>query len=197
MKKILSVIIILCLLFTTGCAVQKPAPTPADTELENTEPENSVQDVDWNGGLVMLRQGMIETPQIMAVAFLGYYDGSDLSDWLATNCTTFCDNHPIFNQLDTSMIIGEGKELYCIVAMDENADISVNRTNESGEISEILLKCDGVKPLLVTCTDGDTEITLVDSNGNIASFYPSVYDGQLVKNNAVMDFTSYEDIVKG
>ena len=196
MKKIIAILCIPIFFLISGCASNQDVGKNDVSQV--TAPEDIKNDVDWDGGLTMLRQAMVETPQVMAVAYLGIYEGGDFSQWLLENCKMLCDNHPIFTELDESMIVGDGNELYCVVAADENADITVNRINASDEVTEILKKTDGKKPMIIAANGADykpdTEITLVDGEGRVAKFRPFTNDdGVLASNDAVIDFTSREE----
>lgn len=208
--KIVCALLCTCVFFAAGCSKEQPATkTPAgESEKPTQNPtetpaEPSAGEVDWNTAMTMLRQAMVETPQKMAVAYLGNYSsGTKLSEWFLENCPTLSQDQPFLKELSEDAILGDDGELYCIVALDENADLAVNRMGENGEVSAILHKGDGGKPLLVTANGAgfspDTAVTLVDSNGDVVQ-YSLMTDGngRLQKNDAVHDFTNYEDVVAG
>ena len=205
MKRVVAILCLALCLLTAGCKTAKKETKPSDTGAPEKTPDNVTTDTvkdeaDWDGGLVMLRQAMTETPQVMAVAYLGSYNGEDLDEFLTDRCATMLDNHPIFTELTPDMMLGSGYELYCVVAKDENAQISVNKLDESGNVTDVLHKCDGKKPILIAANGAgfspDTAISLVDENGNVQYYCFTTDDnGRLEKNDAVHDFSSYKDFL--
>lgn len=207
--KLIGILTCLCLLFAGCSAGQTPPPTedqpstdqpstdaPADTPSEDAP----ATEVDWDDTLTMIRQGMVGTPQMIAVAHLGYYGGvadAPLQNWMKENCPIQLDNHPFLTSFDEDTVIGGEGDLYCLVVLDENADISLNRLNENGEAVEILYKGDGKQAILFTANGAaivpDTSVVVVDSEGNSCEYRPMQEGGTLQPNEAVMDFTCYED----
>lgn len=206
--RICSILICICLL-TAGCSTEQPVQppdTPDNSQSGQTSPEPDAgevfEEVDWEAELMMLRQAMVDTPQKIAIAYLGYYGGvADLQmkDWLATYCPIQSDNHPFLKSFDEDTVIGGEGDLYCLVAFDETADISLNRLNEDGEVAEILYKGDGKQALLFTANgaafEPDTSVVLVDGKGESCEYRPmkNVY-GRLMPDEAVTDCTCYEDV---
>lgn len=207
--RVFNILICICLLMA-GCSTEQPQQPPqaSDSGQQSTDGQQSTnqpagetfKEVDREGELTMLRQGMVGTPQRIAVAYLGYYGGvadKPMKDWLADHCPIQSDNHPFLKNFDEDTVIGGEGDLYCLVALDENADISLNRLNEDGEVAEILYKGDGKQAILFTANGAgfapDTSVVLVDSEGESCEYRPMLENGTLLQNEAVMDFTCYED----
>ena len=191
-----------------GCSTKQPVQPPesSDNGQGQLSPApnagEALTEADWGAELMMLRQAMVDTPQKIAIAYLGYYGGAadlPMKDWLATYCPIQSDNHPFLKSFDGVAVIGGEGDLYCLVALDENADISLNRLNEDGEVAEILYKGDGKQALLFTADSAasapDISVVLVDGKGESCEYRPmkNVF-GRLMPAETVMDFTCYEDV---
>ncbi|MBR4881809.1 MAG: hypothetical protein IKU19_07735, partial [Clostridia bacterium] len=197
MKRILSVVLclILCLCLFGGCGKDKPEEPletndPADTaeavdtvDTVETEPADTTEpvsdEVDPAASLVSVRQAMIDTPAMMAVAYIGGTDSMEsvnTQEWINTLLPGFYSNLPFIGTIDDSRIIGERYgELYLVVPCDENASVSVNHVDESGEVTEVLYRSDYGEPLLVFANNtgfpSDTQINIVDNSGDILTYY--------------------------
>ena len=169
--------LVLCLSMLGGCAKTDVAPDadttdPADTaeavgtddtgvEPDDTEPADSdPADTDPAAGedaiaasLVSVRQAMIDTPAMVAVAYMGGTDSMesvDAVEWVKTLLPGFTGNLPFITAIDDSHIVGDRYgELYLVVPCDENASVSVNRVDEIGEVTELLYRSESGEPLLV------------------------------------------------
>ena len=135
--RILVVMLLVCsIVFTAGCNKKTALPPetfsetttePKPTETEPPTTENCVADPS----LTSFRQAMVDTPNVFAVAYLGYPEvvGEDLqSDPFAImqeNAYWLCEDLPFLMEIPQDRIVGENGELYCIVPRDENATVTV------------------------------------------------------------------------
>lgn len=176
----------------------------ADTTI--TEP-----DVDPSISLVSLRQGMIETTELFAAAYIGITETAEEVDpieWMKSKAPQLCEDLPFLTAIPESNIIGDRfGELYCIVPADPNASVAVNLVGFDGEEVEVLYRSESGEPVLLFCNQGrfapDAELHITDESGKSIVWYPKLDDrGYLAEaydldgNLAVMDFTSYGDMLK-
>lgn len=181
------VILTSCLL-ASGCTtpvkdVQSIHPTEATQATTTTVPITSTQPTEdlSDASLVSLRQSMVETPQLFAVACFGY-SAEELTDtfgFMQENAPELCENLPFL--LSIPNVIGTSGELYCIVPADENATVAVNAGawNEQDsvfEYNEVLYRSESGDPILLLCNntgwDPDTQVTITDSNGTVVIWHP-------------------------
>jgi len=203
-KKILLMLLILILAVSmtacgsSGDGENKPSPPPDD-------PDKGVTDAGPD--CVMLRQAMIETTDMAAVAFLGYYEGDyeGLDDYLDEY--KFAEDHPFIKEIDADHFVeSEGGELYCIVPADEESFVNVyewiisEENDFMGEVGNIIYE-GGADPFILRCNMSDimpnTFVEVVDSAGNTLEYIPqmSLMSGTLLKPYEVptiLDFTPYE-----
>ena len=125
------VAIMLCslLLLMAGCFKSIKLPE-VPTESVSTGPEETTGvtgPVAAVASLNSLRQAMVETPQLFAVAYFGYHDTID-SDLpvdpymvMQEYAPQLCADLPFLLDIPQERIIGEYGELYCIVPLDTDA----------------------------------------------------------------------------
>lgn len=94
-----------------GGSDMQPTPTGFSAEAEQS--------------LVWLRD-RIDFPQTMfGAAYLGYVEEGD--DWLSAADQAMLEAYPFLAEIDENHIIGSTGHLYCIVPVDENATVAINR----------------------------------------------------------------------
>ena len=224
-KVFYAVLCISCLLLT-GCelsaivqqVIQPDEPTEATQPTETTEVTQTTEmppvDTDAaDAALVSLRQAMVETPQLFAVAFFGYVPQDadvDPSAIMEEAAPQLCEDLPFLQLIRKENIIGTSGFLFCIVPADENATVAVNRrlwnveTERYGE-PEVLYRSEMGTPILVMCPNDnwmpDTEVIITDSIGNVAVWYPHLDSSYSVAplcdsngENMRFDFTSYDEL---
>ncbi|MBR5515686.1 MAG: hypothetical protein IKU52_05740 [Clostridia bacterium] len=220
MKKVLSgmLALIICMSLFVGCTKdikQQPIETNeiSDTE-EIVDTEEGEADItptsdgkdDIAASLMGVRQSMIGTPAMVAVAYLGTADSSETADtlnWVKKILPEFTGNLPFIAEIDESHIIGDRHlSLYLIVPCDVNASVAVNRVDENGEVAEVLYRSDYGDPILVYASNSvdtlDTEINIVDSDGNELSYAPKLNDMSYLtqySDLSVYDLTPYAEIL--
>ena len=195
-------LVLLGMLVTTGCG-KKPKkelpmpditlPSTESTEsTEQTEPEPT-QEAPQDASLVSLRQAMVETPQVFAVAYLGYpeiIDQDMQADPFAIMQETaywLREDLPFLMDIPQDRIVGETGELYCIVPKDENATVAVNKGTWVGDsepliYEEVIYRSESGDPILLFCNgsgwEPDTQVVITDSNGTVTTWYPQLDDNQ-------------------
>lgn len=192
--------------------------TQAPVSTENTlstEPEQTIAptqpDEDMtDASLISFRQAMVETPQLFAVAYLGYgtQEPSDPFRLMQETAPELCENLPFLLGIPKENVIGTSGELYCIVPADENATVAVNAgawNEEEGvfEYNEVLYRSESGAPVLLLCNntgwDPDTQVVITDSTGTVVTWH-SLRDsnGKLIpefnENGEIMflDFSPYD-----
>jgi len=154
-----------------------------------------------------LRNCMVDTPQTLAVAYLGCYSGEeDLRAWLETTCPLMVSEYSFLTGIPQERIIGQAGEVYCLVPGDAQYQVSIDLLREdSAEVAKVLYRSDSGEPILLLCNDGafypDTQVTVVDNMGNVLSFYPYCNSKGGVEipvnddsEELVMDFSDYFEV---
>ena len=199
-KNILLLVLVLALTVSiSACGdsgENNPSPPPVVPDKGTTEPD-----------CVMLRQAMIETTDMAAVAYLGYYEGDyeGLDEYLDEY--KLAEDHPFIKEIDADHFVeSEGGELYCIVPADEDSFVNVyewiisEENDFMGEVGNIIYE-GGADPFILRCNMSDimpnTFVEVVDSAGNTLEYIPqmSLMSGTLLKPYEVptiLDFTPYE-----
>ncbi|MBR2046989.1 MAG: hypothetical protein IJ960_00150 [Oscillospiraceae bacterium] len=237
MNKLLCILLSACMLLCLAACGEAPAPTAPATEpaapAESIEPPKeqipeTTESADVSDtaptaeptipteaqedpSLVIFRQAMVETPQLLAVAFFGYVPPSeDPFAVMQEAAPQLCEDLPFLLAIREENVIGSFGYLFCIVPADEAATVAVNRRpwnaeTESYEEPEVLYRSESGSPLLVMCPYEDwipdTEIIITDSNGTVAIWSPYLepsYRISALRNengeDLIFDFTSYDEL---
>ncbi len=166
--------------------------------------------------LAQLREKISGNPVMFGAAYLGYVGGlfdegfeQGFPAWLRETNQALLDEYPFLAEIDGEHIIGGAGHLYCIVPVDENATIAVNRikwseNTQTNEVTEVLYRSETGIPILVFANqDGiacnaDTQIFITDTNGSTCGWNPSLdEEGYLVPciidgECHSWDFTEYQ-----
>lgn len=159
-------------------------------------------------GIDEIREAAANEQDICAVAFLGY--GDDIAGFLNkdSDYRKTAKMYPFINEIspDNYIECDEGQEIYCIVPSGDNYSMSINEwvrdeTNGYyGETGNVLYRNEYAEPIILRCNSSDvvadTQVIIVDNNGNSIEFYPSLYiqDKMLVTpwyKPGIYDFTVY------
>lgn len=209
-------------LLLSGCTTQpdpqgqtQPAETSGpvqDTQADKTQP---TVDAPADPSVTMLRQAMVETPQIFAAAFFGYVpqesaQKAELFPVMRKAAPQLCEDMPFLLTVGEENIVGTFGYLFCIVPADEQATVAINRRTwnketQAYEQPQVLYRCETGTPVLVMCPNDDqipdTEVIITDTNGNVAVWYPHMDNSYrvaaLYDDNAqslLFDFTSYDEL---
>jgi hypothetical protein len=225
--RILTILLLVLTLLLSGCAgsaekvpetkaTETPVTTAAPEVPETTqmtevpEPVTEPDDELADASLVSLRQTMVETPQRFAVAYFGFLEeGQDPRARMAEAAPQLCENLPFLMNIQN--VAGSAGELFCLVPLDETASVAVNglvHNEETGleEYTDLLYRSETGDPLLILCNNSgwepDTQVTMVDSEGNVILWYPQtdlsgcvlpLYDEN--DNNQMQDFSAYAEFL--
>lgn len=189
---------------------------PDEKEPKESEPKES-EDIsnyqpqpdepDTYASLVGIRQSMIGTPSMMAVAYLGATDSTEASDtveWVKKHLPYFCEDLSFVTAIDDEHIIGEKfGEIYLIVPCDENASVAVNHIDENNEVTEVLYRSDYGEPIIVFANNSgylpNLQVNLVDNNGNMLTYSPMLNDLFYLSQSSdagVLDITPYAESLR-
>lgn len=202
MKRIICVLLSVCMLLCLAACGGEPAPTTETTEPvastegktpETTEP-TAASDVPTteeptvptekqeDPSLLVFRQSMVETPQLFAAAYFGYVpQDADPFAIMQEAAPQLCQDLPFLLTIREENVIGTIGYLFCLVPADETATVAVNRSpwnpeTESYEAPEVLYRSESGDPILVMCPNEDwipdTEVTVTDSSGAVAVWSP-------------------------
>ena len=219
LKKITAIIVALAMVMAlTACGgggTDEPqnSDAPRATPQATADPDNGGEAFDGNDW-VMLQQAMIDTTDMAAVAYLGWfedyydlYDYSQIEEYIAD--TFVAEDHPFIANIDADHFVPHiGGQLFCIVPADENATITIydyifDYEDYTADYGDALYQSTDGKPVLVMCNESEVVpniiVEIIDSNGNELSYIPwlSGMDGTLeVPYDAptVLDFTPYEKL---
>ncbi|MBQ4602442.1 MAG: hypothetical protein IJB24_06215 [Clostridia bacterium] len=220
MKRFLSglLCLILCLSLFWGCAKGKPE-QPVETdeaidteeivdtaETEPVETEPVTDEDDIAASLVGVRQAMIGTPAMAAVAYLGATDSMEsvnTMEWLGDLLPGFLSDLPFITAIDEDHIIGDRYgELYLVVPCDENASVAINHVDKNDEVTEVIYRSDHGDPVLVFANNtgypSDTQINIVDNEGNVLTYYPVLNDLYYLtqySDGSIFDLSPYTEIL--
>ena len=125
-------------------------------------------------------------------AYLGYVGGlfeegfeAGFPSWLWETNEALLLEYPFIAEINEEHIIGGAGHLYCIVPVDENATVAINRVrwNEkthTDEVTEVLYRSESGEPVLLFANldgiayEADTQVFITDNNGSTCEWYPSL-----------------------
>ena len=226
--RLMAILLCCLLLLTAGCA--KPTEPPevstagATTGSEETtgvtEPEETAEITEpadaEDASLHSLRQAMVETPQLFAVAYFGYHDTIDSDDpvdpytVMQEQAPELCKDLPFLLDIPKDRVIGNHGDLFCIVPLDENATVAVSKgtwdeTSEQYLYEHSLYFADSGEPILLFCNNADfepdTQLCISGPSGEII-WYPILDDNDCPmslwddnRDNRFLDFSSYREML--
>ena len=156
----------------------------------------------------------IEFPMTMfGAAYLGYVGGlfeegfeAGFPAWLWETNEAMLLKYPFIAEIDEEHIIGGAGHLYCIVPVDENATLAINRVQwnaqtQQEEVTEVLYRSETGEPVLLFANldgvayEADTQLFITDSN-NTYEWYPGLNAESrlapaLSYDYHIWDFTEY------
>ena len=219
LKKFTALIAVLAMMLAfTACGGGGDNPPPEKPD--SPQPPQATVNPD-NGGeafdgddFVMLRQAMIDTTDMAAVAYLGwfedyydYYDFSQIEEYIAD--TLIAEDYPFIANIDEEHFVPHiGGQLFCIVPADENATITIydhifDEVTYESVIGEVLYYSEDGKPIIVMGNESEIIpnifVEIIDSEGDMLEYIPclSGMDGSLevpYEVPTVWDFTPYEKL---
>ena len=129
---------------------------------------------------------------MFGAAHLGYVGGlfdegfeAGFPAWLWETNEAMLLEYPFIAEIDEEHIIGGAGHLYCIVPVDENATVAINRVQwnektQTDEVTEVLYRSESGEPVLLFANldgvayEADTQVFITDNNGNTCEWEPSL-----------------------
>ena len=160
---------------------EKPHPGAEGSDMQPTQigfSQEAAQSLAW------LRD-RIDFPQTMfGAAFLGYVEEDSDGDWLSAADQAMLEAYPFLAEIDENHIIGSTGYLYCIVPVDENAAVAINRMQwnektKTYENTEVCYRSESGEPVLLFANldgvayEADTQVWITDNSGNSCEWWPS------------------------
>ena len=139
-----------------------------------------------------LRERMNFPMTMFGAAYLGYVGGlfedgfeAGFSGWLWETNEAMLREYPFIAEIDENHIIGRAGHLYCIVPVDENATVAINRVQwnektQTDEVVEVLYQSETGEPVLLFANldgvayEADTQVFITDTSGNTCEWDPSL-----------------------
>jgi len=203
------------LLLTTGCGKSKDLPAESPVPAETVAAEQPAAPVSPEDSLNSLRQAMIDTPQLFAVAYFGFHEPQDPEfpvdpvSVLQENAPALCTDLPFLLEIPEDRIIGEGGDLFCIVPLDEEATVAVSKgywddENQQPIYDDMLYSSAAGEPVLLFCNNAgwepDTQVYISGPSGEVF-WYPQEDDNHCVMplrnddwENRLYDFSPYREM---
>ena len=198
MRRMMAAILALLLLLTVGCSSSS---ADGDSSAQGTNQgaeqvgqqgtdEKTEQGTAGASSLNGLRQAMVETSQLFAVAYFGYHEtiDSDLPvdpyEAMGTEAPRLCENLPFLLEIPAERVIGGTGDLFCIVPLEEDATVAVSKgtwdiSNEQYLYEEPLYYSESGEPILVFCNNAgwepDTQLSISGAFGEVV-WYPQTDD---------------------
>ena len=224
MRRMMAAILVLLLLLTVGCSSSSAdgdssahdTNRGADQGTQQGSDENTEQGTAGASSLNALRQAMVGTSQLFAVAYFGYHEtiDSDLPvdpyEAMGTEAPRLCENLPFLLEIPADRVIGGTGDLFCIVPLEEDATVAVSKgtwdiSNEQYLYEESLYYSESGEPILVFCNNAgwepDTQLSISGSFGEVV-WYPQADDNHCaapLRNNdwevLFYDFSPYREML--
>lgn len=139
-----------------------------------------------------LRDRMNFPMTMFGAAYLGYVGGlsedgfaAGFSGWLWETNEAMLREYPFIAEIDENHIIDRAGHLYCIVPVDGNATVAINRVQwnektQTDEVVEVLYRSEAGEPVLLFANldgvayEADTQVFITDSSGNTCEWDPSL-----------------------
>ena len=161
-------------------------------EATETQPGQYGFSQEAETSLGWLRDRIDVTGVMFGAAYLGYVGGlfdegfeAGFPAWLWETNEAMLLKYPFIAEIDEEHIIGGAGHLYCIVPVDENATLAINRVQwnaqtQQEEVTEVLYRSETGEPVLLFANldgvayEADTQVFITDNNGNTCEWYPSL-----------------------
>lgn len=209
----LSILLFCSIVFAAGCT-KKPAQSLEGTF--STGPSAT----DGNAGdasLNSLRQAMVETQQVFAVACFGCHRNEDLElpvdplEAMQSQAPELCEDLPFLLEIPEDRSIGENGDLFCIVPRDEDATVAVNQGIWNGEkevyeYTDVIYRSESGEPILLFCNnegwEPSVQVVITDTEGTAVIWYPIMDDNHCADplhnengENLFFDFSPYGEML--
>ena len=161
-------------------------------EATETQPVQYGFSQEAETALGWLRDRIDVTGVMFGAAYLGYVGGlfdegfeAGFPAWLWETNAAMLLEYPFIAEIDETHIIGGAGYLYCIVPVNENATVAINRVQwnektQTDEVTEVLYRSESGEPVLLFANldgvayEADTQVFITDNNGNTCEWYPSL-----------------------
>ena len=161
-------------------------------EATETQPVQYGFSQEAETSLGWLRDRIDVTGVMFGAAYLGYVGGlfdegfeAGFPAWLWETNEAMLLKYPFIAEIDEEHTIGGAGHLYCIVPVDENATLAINRVQwnaqtQQEEVTEVLYRSETGEPVLLFANldgvayEADTQVFITDNNGNSCEWYPSL-----------------------
>ena len=161
-------------------------------EATETQPVQYGFSQEAETSLGWLRDRIDVTGVMFGAAYLGYVGGlfdegfeAGFPAWLWETNEAMLLKYPFIAEIDEEHIIGGAGHLYCIVPVDENATVAINRVQwnektQTDEVTEVLYRSESGEPVLLFANldgvayEADTQVFITDNNGNTCEWEPSL-----------------------
>lgn len=215
-NRIIALLLAGILLLTTGCGNSTDSPAEGPVPAETVTAEQTAAPVSAEASLNSLRQAMVETPQLFAVAYFGYHETPDSPlpvDPFAVmweNVPGLCEDLPFLLEIPEDRIIGEGGDLFCIVPLDVDAAVAVSKgywddENQQYIYDDMLYSSSAGDPILLFCNNAglepDTQVYISGTSGEVF-WYPQEDDNRCVMplrnddwEDVFYDFSPYRELL--
>ena len=214
-NRIIALLLAGILLLTTGCGKSKDSSAESPVPAEAVTVEQTADPVSPEASLTSLRQAMVGTPQLFAVAYFGFHATQDGAlpvepfVVMQENAPTLCEDLPFLLEIPEDRIIGEGGDLFCIVPLDENATVAVSKgywdeENQHYIYDDILYSSNTGEPILLWCNtewEPDTQVYISGPSGETI-WYPQTDDNRCVSaqrnedgEELFHDFSPYRELL--
>ena len=182
-------------------------------EATETQPVQYGFSLEAETSLGWLRDRIDVTGVMFGAAYLGYVGGlfdegfeAGFPAWLWETNEAMLLKYPFIAEIDEEHIIGGAGHLFCIVPVDENATLAINRVQwnaqtQQEEVTEVLYRSETGEPVLLFANldgvayEADTQLFITDSN-NTYEWYPGLNAESrlalaLSYDYHIWDFTEY------
>ena len=175
-----------------GSAEAVTLPPGTDREAPETQPAQDTLSPEAETALGWLRDRIDFPTTMFGAAYLGYVGGlfeegfeAGCPSWLLETNEAMLLEYPFIAEINDEHIIGSAGHLYCIVPVDENATVAINRVQwnektQTDEVTEVLYRSESGEPVLLFANldgvayEADTQVFITDNNGNTCEWYPSL-----------------------
>ncbi len=199
------------LLLSAGCG-RSPNSIKDNIVAPTTPATEPTEIISAEASLNSLRQAMVGTSQLFAVAYFGYHYSQNMElpvDPFAVMeeyAPGLCRDLPFLAEIPEDRIIGEGGDLFCIVPLDEDATVAVSRgywddENEQYIYDDMLYSSATGEPILLFCNyegwEPDTQVYISGPSGEVFWCPEADSNGYTsqTQRDLFYDFSPYGELV--
>lgn len=166
---------------STGQTASTQTP-PTGMTLPEAEPAQAAQQFSNDAGtsIDVLREEIGNTTARFGAAYIGYYEyreetGIDFAQWYEGASSPLAAVCPFVAEIDKNHTVGTGGHLYCVIAKDFDAAITVSTLD-----GEVLYRAENGDPVLVFCNrngdaaEADTLVTVTAPDGSVCRWEPAL-----------------------